>query len=250
MDIVFLLYTAVATSQKTLIKILFMPFVRMGNKPQMEKIMKRTGLLVLGLLLFNVFTSQVASAQSKFMDRVNFGLKAGFNVTSINDEDRVPDPKATPRPGFHVGGLAHIHIADHWAIQPELMYSKEGALFDFKGSATIPRYEGKTDLNHINLPILVQYMIGPGFRIQTGPQFGYMISRNYEDPYNDEFEKNDIQKGNIAWAIGFGYLTKWGLGFDARYNAGLSNIYKKDFYANDPAARTRAGQFGFFYQFK
>jgi hypothetical protein len=196
------------------------------------------------LLVLSVFVSHLVSAQSvKFGDNVNFGLKAGFNWTSINDEKRVEDSGVTPRPGFHIGGLAHIHLNDNWALQPELMYSKEGAKYESTG------YTGKTDLNSVNLPILVQYLFGDGFRVETGPQFGLFTGTKFEDSNNDESRKTDIQNGNVSWAFGIGYLTKSGFGIDARYNMGLSNIYPKDVYPGQHA-RTRAGQFGFFYQFK
>lgn len=190
------------------------------------------------LLVLSVFTIHLVSAQ-----KVNFGVKGGFNRTSINDEERVADSKVTPRPGFNIGGLAHIHLHHNWALQPELLYSKEGSKYDD------PRYSGKTDLNSINLPVLIQYMRGPGFRVQTGPQVGYIISAKHEDVNNVETDKPDIQKVVASWGFGFGYLTKSRIGFDARYYAGISNIYKKGWHEGQ-AARTRSGQFGIFYQFK
>ncbi|GAA4297402.1 porin family protein [Nibribacter koreensis] len=206
--------------------------------------MKKAFLLVLNIVSLSAFSTHLSSAQSiQFGENVNFGLKAGFNWTSINDEKRVEDSGVTPRPGFHVGGLAHFHLSDNWAIQPELMYSKEGAKYE---SA---KYTGKTDLNSVNLPILVQYMIGPGFRIETGPQFGLFTGTKFENADNDEKRKTDIQNGNVSWAFGLGYLTNSGFGIDVRYNMGLSNIYPKDVYPGQHA-RTRAGQLGFFYQFK
>ena len=198
----------------------------------------------------NVFTNHLASAQSnKFSDNLKFGIKGGFNWTSSNDEDRVQDNKVSPRPGLHIRGLVNYYLTGKWALQPEVTYSKEGAKYDFPGSATIAKYEGKTDISFVNLPILVQYMILPAFRVQKGPQFGYATSIKYEDPYNEETDKEDIQKGNFSWSIGFEYITKFGFSFNARYNAGFSNMYKEGYYSGQ-AARTRAGQFGFFYLFK
>ncbi|QHL86261.1 outer membrane beta-barrel protein [Nibribacter ruber] len=223
-----------------------------GTKTQQKLIfnMRNYFLITFTAFALNALLAPLAFGQnSTFRDRLTLGVKAGFNWTSSNDEDRVQDNKVKPRPGFHVGGLAHYHLADNWALQTELTYSKEGALYDFKGSKTIAPYEGKTDLNFLNVPLLVQYMFGSSFRIQTGPQLGYALSIKYEDPYNEESEKNDIQKVNLSWSVGFGYLTKSGIGFDARYNAGLSNVYKEGFYP-DQSARTRAGQIGVFYQFK
>lgn len=206
--------------------------------------MKKDGLLVLILFMLCVFTTHIASAQAiTFGDNVKFGLKVGFNRSSINDEARVQDSGVTPRPGFHAGGLAHVHLKGNWALQTELMYSKEGANYEKTG------YTGKTDLNSVNLPILIQYMVGPGFRIQTGPQFGLFTSANYENTDNEEQRKTDIQKWNVSWSAGLGYLTNFGLGFDARFNLGLSNIYLSGAYPGQ-TARTRAGQFGLFYQFK
>lgn len=54
----------------------------------------------------------------------HFGLKAGLNSRSSvkisNGEDY--DSKT----GFHVGGLAHIHVTRHFAVQPEIVYSTQG----------------------------------------------------------------------------------------------------------------------------
>ena len=52
-----------------------------------------------------------------------FGLKGGVNIASIhnsvgNDFDS--------RVGFNIGGLAHIHMTKHFALQPELVYSLQG----------------------------------------------------------------------------------------------------------------------------
>ncbi|WP_026462962.1 porin family protein [Adhaeribacter aquaticus] len=200
--------------------------------------MKKLGFLLLNLFSISVFTIHLASAQ-----KVEFGLKGGLNRTSINDEQMVQDSEAKPRMGFHIGGLAHIHLNDTWAVQPEVMYSKEGAEY------TSPIYTGKTDLNYINVPVLLQYMVGTGLRIQTGPQVGYLTSAKYEQTNNVETKKNDIQNGNAAWVFGLGYLTKSGFGIDGRFNLGLSDIYKDGVYPGK-AARTRAGQLGIFYQFK
>ncbi|MFC6999912.1 porin family protein [Rufibacter roseus] len=219
----------------------------------MKNTIKKASLVVVAVITLSVFSTSLVLAQSSdFYEKLKFGVKGGLNVTSMNDEDRVPDAKVTPRIGFHLGVLAHYDWNDKWAIQPEVVYSKEGAKYDFPGSPEIPfEYRGKTDINLINIPILVQYKIGSQFRIQTGPQTGLIINANFEDANdkNNESRKLDIQRVNLTWAIGFGYLTKSGLGFDARYNVGITNIYPDEVYPGQ-SLRTRAGQFGIFYQFK
>ena len=191
----------------------------------------------------SLFVTALAISQFMYAQSVQFGIKGGVNIATLNDEDRVPDAQVKSRLGFHVGALAHIHLSDHWALQPEVMYSKEGAEYNF------PTYTGKTDLNYVNVPVLVQYLTGSGFRLQTGPQIGFLTSAKFERPMNFETEKNDIDDTNFSWAFGLGYLTKSGFGIDARFNIGLSNMYKDGIYPGQEL-KSRVGQIGVFYQFK
>jgi hypothetical protein len=190
----------------------------------------------------SLFVTALAISQFMFAQGVQFGIKGGVNIASLNDEDRVPDAQVKSRLGFHVGGLAHIHLSDKWALQPEVTYSKEGADYDF------PSYTGKTDLNYINVPVLVQYMMGSGFRLETGPQIGFLTSAKYENASNSESIKDDVSKTNFSWGLGLGYITKSGFGVDARFNLGLSNLYKDGVYPGQEA-KSRVGQIGVFYQF-
>ena len=51
-------------------------------------------------------------------------VKAGLNVANLKIENSSsPDAKL----GLHLGALCHLHFAKNWAIQPELMYSHQGA---------------------------------------------------------------------------------------------------------------------------
>src|SRR6478752_6938197 len=98
-----------------------------------------------------------------------FGLKGGLNIaTTTNSSGGSRDNKV----GFHLGGLAHIHITPQFALQPEVVYSSQGAKY------TISNGEHQLNLNYINIPVLLQYMFGNGFRLQTGPQLGFLVDVN------------------------------------------------------------------------
>jgi hypothetical protein len=165
----------------------------------------------------------------------HFGLKAGLNSASIKVTDgRDYDSKL----GFHVGGLAHIHISKHFAVQPEITYSTQGGEFE-NGN------DFKLKLNYINVPVLAQYMFSEGFRIQTGPQLGFLTSAktkvgNVEVDIDDNHNSLDF-----SWAFGASYLFPKGIGVDARYNLGITNINEDD----DFESRNRVFQVGVFYQF-
>lgn len=191
--------------------------------------MKRTVLLFMSLTVWMAGYSQ----------RTQFGLKAGVNITDI-DDDLAPN-NTNPETGFHVGGLAHIHLARYLAVQPEVTFSSQGARY------TLPTYNGETKNYYLNIPVLLQYL-NSGFRLQTGPQLGLLLSSKFEpNTGGAETDLKDISNNvNFEWSFGAGYLTRSGLGIDARYNLGISNMYE----TGRAEAHSRVWQFGIFYQFK
>src|SRR5437868_1349697 len=96
----------------------------------------------------------------------HFGIKGGVNISRLNfgDDDISSDNKV----GVHFGVLAHIHASKTWAVQPELLYSLEGA-------QKVGNPQTKYVLNYLNVPVLLQYMFSNGFRLEGGPQFGFLL---------------------------------------------------------------------------
>lgn len=178
-------------------------------------------------------TVTTASAQ-----HVNIGVKAGLNLYNINNDNGTEyDTKA----GFHAGLLGHIHLSKQWAVQPELVYSAQGA------KSTVTGVDTKINLGYINLPIMIQYMFNNGFRVQAGPQAGFLISAKAEANNKSTDIKDELKTVDFALGFGAGYIhTASGLGVDARYNLGLSNIND-----NSTVKQTNRGfQLGVFYQFR
>ncbi len=148
---------------------------------------------------------------------VNIGIKGGLNVYNIkNDNNAKYDSKV----GFNVGLLGHIHLAKQLAFQPELVYSTQGAKYN---TASI---ETKINLAYINIPLLIQYMFDNGFRLQAGPQIGFLVSAKAKTGSAEIDLKENLKKVDFAIGAGIGYVhPSSGFGIDARYNIGLSNIY-------------------------
>ena len=162
----------------------------------------------------------------------HFGIKGGLNISSLDVKDGVDfDSKA----GFHIGGFAHVHLSPHFAIQPELVYSAQGG----KDGDT------KWKLGYLNVPLLLQIMTGTGFRFETGPQLGFAVSSKYKDG-DIEYDYGDVtEKVDVSWSVGVSYLFPEGIGFDARYNHGLTDVYEPESYQ----IKNRVFQIGVFYQF-
>ena len=186
--------------------------------------MKKTILLIVGVLLMHVLHAQ--------RNNVEFGIKAGINAANFKID---PSFNSDSRIGLHLGGLAHIHVTEHFAVQPELMISAQGADYG----------ENNEDkFTYLNLPVLAQVMFGDGFRIQTGPQVGILMNAKSENGNAESDIDDNFKRGDFAWTFGGGYLSHSGLGVDIRYNLGISDISK-----TNSDVKNRVWQFGLFYQF-
>jgi hypothetical protein len=173
---------------------------------------------------------------STAMAQVNFGAKAGLNLYKVSvDEGDATDMKA----GMHVGLLAHIHMSDQIALQPELVYSMQGAKSEFDGD------ELKLNLDYINIPLLLQYMFDNGFRLEAGPQIGILTSAKMKAGGNSVDVKDSFNSIDFGIPLGVGYISDSGFGADLRYVFGLSNINESD----DVKSSNRGLQLGVFYQF-
>lgn len=186
------------------------------------------------ILLFSVII--FACAQS-FAQHSYFGIKGGVNFSRLTAKDG----DATDfRTGFHVGFLSHNHLNKTFAIQPELLYSSQGDESALIGSNnTIKR-----KLNYITVPVLIQYMFDNGFRLQAGPQIGFLVKAESEVGGLTVNLKNSFESTDIGLAAGIGYLSPSGLGIDGRYIFGLSSINKN---APAPVTHSNVAQFGLFY---
>lgn len=196
--------------------------------------MKTNNMKHLSFLFVLSVLSLAVSAQYK--SHVEFGLKAGLNIADLSMKGG-NDSKA--KVSFNAGGLAHIHFSQHFALQPELVFSGQGA--QSKDD------DDKLNLSYLNIPVLLQYMTGSGFRIQTGPQLGFLLAAKAKSGGETADVKDAFKTTDFSWAFGLSYVTPSGFGVDGRYNLGISDISKGN---DEGKVRNSVFQFGVFYQFK
>jgi hypothetical protein len=179
----------------------------------------------------------VVTGGSVYAQEVNIGIKGGLNAYTIGGDDT--DDVET-KLGFNLGLLGHIHLSDNFGLQPEIMYSTQGA----KG---IDAGDLKVNLDYINVPVLFQYMYDNGFRIQAGPQIGFLTSAKAKGDGVTVDIKDSFKTIDFGLSLGASYVNpSSGFGVDARYNFGLSNINEDD----ASKAYNRGFQVGVFYLFK
>lgn len=185
--------------------------------------MKKITLTLLGLVAFS--TSALAQQE------VKFGPKAGVNFATLNGDD-AEDSKM--QIGFRVGAFAEIKFNDKFAIQPEILYSAQGAKQESSGSVLGVNYttEGNAKLNYINVPIMAKYYVAPSFAIEAGPYVGFLMSANAEGSataagITTEFDddiKDQLKSVDFGVGVGASFNLDNGFFIGARYNLGLSKI--------------------------
>lgn len=173
---------------------------------------------------------------------MNFGAKAGLNVTTLTGD--VQDTNSLI--GAHAGVFAEFKISDKFSFQPELLFSMQGAKEEysetetFGGTTYTYNEESKLKLSYINIPLMAKYYVAEKFSLEAGPQIGFLISAkaDYETSETaggtttSESASVDVKdnfKGiDFGLNFGFGYDFTEKLSAGARYNLGLSNINDVD----------------------
>jgi opacity protein-like surface antigen len=139
---------------------------------------------------------------------VKFGAKVALNVATISGD--VED--ASSLVGFQVGGFAEIKVSEKFAVQPELMFSSQGASFDGGGDVK---------LNYINIPVMAKYYVAKSFSLEAGPQIGFLMSSKVD---GEDF-KDFTSSTDFGFNLGAGYDFNENLSAGLRYNLGLTNVF-------------------------
>jgi len=163
---------------------------------------------------------------------INIGTKIGLNSYTINTGN---NSGYDSRIGIHAGLLGHIHLNSQFALQPEIVYSMQGAK---NGNTEIK-------LDYLNIPVNVQYMFDNGFRLQAGPQLGLLLNAEAVNGSSVDV-KDDYKSIEAGLSFGLGYVhPPTDFGIDLRYNLGLSDISEN----SSVESTFRGFQIGIFYLF-
>lgn len=179
------------------------------------------------ILILAAFSLFAWNAQGQ---SASFGVKAGANFSNLKvsfDEGSASPDGAT---SFYAGAFVDLGISEKVHLQPEALYSIEGAK--------------DADVTYLDIPVMFKYYLIEAFNIQAGPQFGILLDA--------EGGTDGLKTANVGVNFGAAYELPGGFFVDARYNLGLSNIADIE---NDPgftedvSLKTKNFQLGVGYRF-
>lgn len=185
---------------------------------------------------------------------VNYGgvmpdVPNGLFLYSVSTRDN------SYRFGWQAGVEASYQLTKRFALAAELRYSLQGTKYSPVETKTLLAEHIRLSMHNIQLPLLARFYVLPGLAIEAGLQPEYCVSNNLScDFYIDGVKNNAYDKErstyngfNMSLPLGISYEVNH-LVFDARYNLGLSNLYKGTWDPEPPVSYSRAIEFSIGYR--
>lgn len=165
-------------------------------------------LILVAIMLLSVTT--VLQAQS-----IRFGVKGGANFANQNGDAPPEFESKKSITSYHVGLVSEIKLVDRFAIQPELLYSTQGASYK-----NIDK-EFKNELGYLSIPVLAKIYLSESLSLELGPQASFLLN----DRKNVDFGDAKTFEFGVVGGLGLN-ITK-NLFIQARYGLGLTEASKE-----------------------
>ena len=146
-----------------------------------------------------------------FAQRFQIGAKAGGNLSNYTGGNVQSDALA----GYHIGGFLNFKFGEVFSVQPEVLYSSQGAKFENLGEKTTIK------VGYIAIPVMAKVKFNTVY-LEAGPQFSFKTNESGEIPNLPI--KSFAKSMDLSLGAGLGYHSKSGFGIGARYLAGLSKV--------------------------
>ena len=180
------------------------------------------------LIALTIFGLTQANAQ-------NFGFKGGYNYSSFNG-DVAKDNTLKGLSGFYVGALLELPLGDVISLQPEVIYSRQGAAWEKDYNMPIlGKGSLKNDLrlDYLNIPVMAKVNLGPLF-LQGGVQFGFLVGKPETSStvngrrITEEVDKDAYASFDFGVGAGLGVNLNQHFFIEARYTHSLTNALDPD----------------------
>ncbi len=164
--------------------------------------MKKT--ILIGLFFFALSTNVQAQL-------VKFGIKAGLNYANLEGTNIQTDAITS----YHAGIIAEVKLTDGFSVQPELLYSTQGATYKNAG------IELKNELGYLSIPVLAKIHLNKTISLDLGPQASFLLSER------KAFNVNNVETFEFAAVGGLGINLTKNFFIQGRYVLGLTEVSKE-----------------------
>jgi len=201
--------------------------------------MERKALLLLAAL--------VAATQLFAQKKVSPGIRAGINVATLSNIN------ADFKTDFYAGGILSLNLAQRYTLQPELIYTRQGAnnvaFVDEESGESVGR-ENVT-IQYLSLGVINKFYFVDGFHGLIGPSLDMKIGKNFP---RFDFDDDDYGGVDLGLSLGLGYTLPIGLTVEGRFKTGMLDAFNNDYFLGlfddpDDISLNRVFQLGLSYSF-
>ena len=166
------------------------------------------------LLAAALMISSVAAFAQHAVGTVTIQPKVGMNVANVTDFTG-----SDTRIGLAVGAELEFQLGDIFSLSAGALYSQQGAKMDSETQA----------LDYINVPVMANVYVAPGFAVKLGIQPGFKVNAEAEakNGSNRIAAGNSSEFNSVDFSIPVGVSYEFSnVVLDARYNWGLTKVIK------------------------
>lgn len=161
----------------------------------------------------------------------NFGVKAGLNFSTLNDNEYL---RSNAQTRLHLGVFSRYRISNRISAKAELLYSMMGAK-----SNRFSIFDDYTlDLNYLSLPIMAEFNITDRIALELGPYVSVLLSsRQSFSNLNENVDRVDVDNDQVNYVdvgagIGVLYTLPTGFGAGIRYTQGFADALGDDYFGS------------------
>ena len=188
-----------------------------------------------------------ATTQLFAQKKVSPGIRAGVNVATLSNVN------ADFKTDFYAGVILSLHLAQRYTLQPELIYTRQGAnnvaFVDEETGA--PTGQENVTIQYLSLGVINKFYFVDGFHGLIGPSLDMKIGKNFP---RIDFDDDDYGGVDLGLSLGLGYTLPIGLTFEGRFKTGMLDAFNNDYFLGmfddpDDVSLNRVFQLGLSYSF-
>lgn len=157
---------------------------------------------------FFVFVLVLATTFNSQAQLLKIGAKAGLNYANLTGSNIQTDAITS----YHAGLVAEIKLLEKFAIQPELLYTTQGA------SYKVGINDITNELGYIAIPVLAKINLSKTFSLELGPQASFLLSEK------NNFDVNNANTFDFAIDAGLSFKLTKSIFIQGRYVLGLTEV--------------------------
>jgi hypothetical protein len=156
------------------------------------------------------------------------GLRGGINFSHISKGNNYDNnyyyydnngnyvngnrPDFKSKTDFYIGFYGAVRLSKYYTLQPELDYSRQGAIYKRSGFA-----DERLDISYLSLAVINKFTFTEKFNIHIGPTIDFVVDNNFDT-------ENDV---DLTFYLGAGYNFTKNFGIEARVKKGIVPVVEQ-----------------------